>query len=90
MEKECFKLLNQEQIEFYHNLGLMPDWVYYQVNGKSIRENYRDWHNKKPWDKFLAKYKEEQEEVLQKEIEDEIIPKIENAIDELLEDFSKP
>lgn len=29
-----------EQIEYLHDRGLMPDWVYYQQNGKSAQENY--------------------------------------------------
>ena len=29
-----------EEIEYYHNRGLMPDWAYYQQNGKSAEENY--------------------------------------------------
>ena len=32
--------MNQKQIEFYRRMGYMPDWVYYQVNGKSALENY--------------------------------------------------
>ena len=30
-----------EEIEYYHDRGLMPDWAYYQQNGKSADENYR-------------------------------------------------
>ena len=31
-----------EQIEQLHNRGLMPDNIYYQINGKSLQENYMD------------------------------------------------
>ena len=41
------KGMDKEQVELYHNLGLMPDWVYYQLNGKSANENYRDIVNKR-------------------------------------------
>ena len=34
--------MTKEEIEYYHNSGLMPDWIYYQVNGKTAEENYRD------------------------------------------------
>ena len=34
------------QIENYHDLGHMPDWAYYQVNGKSPMENYIEQHRK--------------------------------------------
>ena len=39
--------MNIQEIELYHDLGLMPDRVYYQVNGKSAEENYRDIVNKR-------------------------------------------
>lgn len=32
----------KEQIEYLHNIGLMPDKIYYQVNGKSLQENYTE------------------------------------------------
>lgn len=28
-------------IDELHNSGKMPDWAYYQLNGKSAQENYR-------------------------------------------------
>lgn len=30
----------EENIEFLHSAGKVPDWAYYQLNGKSITENY--------------------------------------------------
>lgn len=35
-----------ETIEHLHDTGQMPDWIYYQVNGKSAWENYREQRNK--------------------------------------------
>ena len=32
--------LTPEEIEYYHDKGQMPDWIYYQVNGKTAQENY--------------------------------------------------
>ena len=29
-----------QMVEFYHDRGWMPDWAYYQLNGKSAQENY--------------------------------------------------
>ena len=29
-------------VEFYHNKGWMPDWAYYQQNGKSAMENFAE------------------------------------------------
>lgn len=31
-----------EQIEYLHNRGLMPDWAYYQQNGKSAQANFNE------------------------------------------------
>ena len=31
-----------EQIEYLHSTGQMPDWVYYQQNGRSLQENYNE------------------------------------------------
>ncbi len=31
---------SKEMIEYLHDTGKMPDWVYYQQNGKSLQENY--------------------------------------------------
>ena len=38
---------NPQVVEFYHNQGKMPDWAYYQLNGKSAQENFNDWHDKR-------------------------------------------
>ena len=40
------KEMDLNQIEKYHDLGFMPDWAYYQVNGKSPMENYIEQHRK--------------------------------------------
>ena len=34
------------RIELLHNAGKMPDWAYYQLNGKNALENYIE--QKKP------------------------------------------
>ena len=38
--------LSTTMVEFYHNKGWMPDWAYYQLNGKSAMENYAEQTNK--------------------------------------------
>lgn len=38
---------NSQVVEFYRNQGKMPDWAYYQLNGKSAQENFNDWHDKR-------------------------------------------
>ena len=34
-------------VEQLHDQGKMPDWAYYQLNGKSAQENFNDWHDKR-------------------------------------------
>lgn len=34
--------MDKELLEYYHNEGQIPDKYYYQLNGKSQDENYRD------------------------------------------------
>ena len=38
--------LSPSMVEIYHNKGWMPDWAYYQQNGKSAMENYAEQTNK--------------------------------------------
>lgn len=34
--------MDKQLVELYHSSGWMPDWVYYQVNGKTAQENYME------------------------------------------------
>lgn len=34
--------MDVKDIEYLHNTGKMPDWAYYQQNGKTAQENFRD------------------------------------------------
>ncbi len=38
--------LSPSMVEFYYNKGWMPNWAYYQQNGKSAMENYAEQTNK--------------------------------------------
>lgn len=38
---------DKDRIEYLHNTGLLPDVYYYQLNGKSFNENYREILNKR-------------------------------------------
>ena len=33
---------SKEMLEYLHDSGQMPDWAYYQQNGKSAGENLRE------------------------------------------------
>ena len=84
--------MDKELIEYYHNNGEMPDWIYYQVNGKSATENYIDMVNKR--DKELReellrqREKEEMRRELEKEFEAKLEDTLEKALDELLKKFN--
>lgn len=66
--------MTKQEIEYYHHSGLMPDWVYYQVNGKTAQENYID---------IVAKRDNE------RELEESITTQIEEAIDMHFDDILK-
>lgn len=34
--------MDKQTLEYLYNSGLMPDWAYYQQNGKSVMENFID------------------------------------------------
>ena len=67
--------LTQQEIEFWHNKGAMPDFAYYQLNGKSPLENYLA-QKRKMQDKF--------EDMVQAEVEKELQPTVEKALDQIL------
>lgn len=66
--------MTKEEIEYYHNSGLMPDWVYYQVNGKTVQENYID----------IVKKRDNE-----RELEESITKQIEETIDRHFDDVLK-
>lgn len=69
---------SKDEIEYYHNAGLMPDWAYYQQNGKSAQENYiQQKRNKRRNDK-------QQNLKLDKLIED----KVEKSLEEILKELN--
>lgn len=73
--------MTKEEIEYYHNSGLMPDWVYYQVNGKTVQENYTD---------IIAKRDKEYSDSLnERELEESITKQIEETIDRHFDDILK-
>ena len=64
--------LSIKEIEELHNRGLMPDWYYYQVNGKDINENYREIQRKR-----------QEEQLLEKELENIVDKKVEEVLNSL-------
>ena len=80
------ELTQQEKdfIEFWHNEGSMPDFVYYQLNGKSPFQNYLE-QKRKMQDKFEQRKKlENLENMVQAEVEKELQPTLEKALGQIL------
>lgn len=82
----CIKL-DKKQIEHLHNAGSMPDRYYYQHNGKTESENYKTIKRKKQIDKELEFYKSRRKAEIDKQIEEELTPQIEKALDDLLKEW---
>ena len=71
--------MTKEEIEYYHNSGLMPDWIYYQVNRKTAEENYRDIS--------MKRNKEYRDLIIDRELEDSISKRLEETIDNCLDNI---
>ena len=90
--------LTQEQIEWLHDHGKMPDWAYYQQNRKSAQANWEDQHRK-----IMERYRQREAEQrrqaeekalekkleadLEKQIEEKLGKAVETALDDLLKGF---
>ena len=80
-----------QEIERLHKSGQMPDWYYYQVNGKSAAENLWEQHQKiidkqrkrEQIDRELELYKARRKAEIDAELEKEI----EKVLDDLLKDW---
>lgn len=68
----------------------VPDWYYYQTNGKTFTENYIEQFNKRNSAKAIEAYKARRRKAeidaeIEKQIEEEITEKVKAALDSLLE-----
>lgn len=80
----------QAELEYYHNKGQMPDWIYYQLSDKpawmKLEEQHRRmYENIKAREE--AKKAREAEKQLDKDIQDKVENTLEKALGELLKDF---
>lgn len=80
-------------IEELYKSGTMPDWIYYQLNGKDINENYRDFLRKRQKEnqKLLEarRNRQKQPQIDEAQIEQKVYKTAEQALEKLLEGFSK-
>ncbi len=82
-----------DEIEYFHDIGRMPDWIYYQLNGKNAQENYT-LQKRKQQAEYRRRMKEEQQRKeeqkrLEAETEKQLEAFIEKTLDDLLKDFGK-
>ncbi len=61
----------QANIEYLHDSGKMPDWYYYQVNGRTFQANYKEIRNKR---------QKEQNGIITEKIETAIEEELEKTI----------
>ena len=89
MIKGVFRMaLTPEQIEWLHDHGKMPDWAYYQQNGKTAQENWEEQHRK-----IMERYRQREaeqrrqaeEKALEKKLEADLEKQIEKKLDKALE-----
>lgn len=77
--------LTQKEIEYLHDTGKMPDWYYYQVNGKSFQENYITIHRQRQLQYRKLLVERQQQKELEKELDIAIEKALENAIGKLFD-----
>ena len=76
---------SKEMIEWLHDTGRMPDWAYFQQNGKTAQENYVE-ATKRARERILKNYYEEKERAKKKEEEKTQMKELEKQIEEQAEE----
>lgn len=80
-------MTDTELIENLHKRRLIPDWAYYQLNGKDAAENYRqiqlERQAEKELEEYMARRRAEIDAEIEKQVEKEVKPKIEKALSDL-------
>lgn len=79
----------QEYIERAYRDGNMPDWVYYQLNGKTAQENYNDICRRRAEETLKRQEEKDALDALEKEAEEQLEKVLEKSLDDLLKDFGK-
>lgn len=84
----------KEQIEWLHDNGYMPDWVYYQQNGKTAQENWNaqqrsilEQDRQREAEKRRQAEEKKLEAELEKQLEQKLGKALEKSLDDLLKDF---
>jgi hypothetical protein len=78
--------MNKDLLETYRSMGNMPDWIYYQLNGKSAQENFVETMRKNQEEYKRNLREQQQEEALNKYIDKLLEDKLDKALDKALDD----
>lgn len=81
-----------EQIEWLHSNGWMPDWAYYQQNGKSAQANFAEQQRKimeMEHQREEEARRQAEEKEMEKKVEAEIEKKLDKALEKALDDLLK-
>ena len=83
--------MTKEEMEYYHDIGLMPDWAYNQQRGLTLEEAYDEYQKKKSIEnQRLLRERAEQkqlEELVLKEVDKKVEEEVGKALDDLFKDF---
>ena len=77
--------LTPAEANYYHDRGMMPDWAWFQQNGRTAQENYKYQKDKMRMELEQRRQEEEQ----QKQIEKQIQEGLDKAIDKAMKDLFK-
>ena len=81
--------MEQELLDYYHNTGKMPDWVYYQLSDKPCFLKFQE-QREKIYRNFSEKQKmKEQEKKLMENINKQVEDEAKKAFSKLIKSFSK-
>lgn len=81
--------LSYEEIERLHDAGKMPDWWYYQVNGKTANENYVTIYNKRQQETKELLEQRNLDAIVEAELDKQIPKLIDKAIKDAFKSFGK-
>ena len=69
------------EIEWLHDNGKMPDWIYYQLNEKSLTENYHRFKQQQRLETMQKLEQRRRQAQAEKELEEQIEKKATAAIE---------
>ena len=72
--------LTPAEANYYHDRGIMPDWAWFQQNGRTAQENYK-------YQKDKMRMELEQQKQIEKQIQEGLDKAINKAMQDIFKDF---